>query len=268
MDLSCFKFPTLERPLIIIILAFKANGVSSYRDAVNIIGLSQSKWPSSSIYVLTDSVSSYQEALCNRTGPVASQGHVHIHACGSGPELLKTLKMLVETTVVPHSNLLFVISSHGYSERLPSRTCLELNGRSEYLLVGSTKVFDFELFKALYEPMHVSVRSLCLVDTCHSGTLLDLEYLSSDGKNFTRSHTVLKKRPLSVCISACSDSELSGEDISKFGGWGGKLICQFLDAVHCSPTYSIGVLAFFQRVARTFAAQTSQRSHPVISYNE
>jgi hypothetical protein len=144
-----------------------------------------------------------------------------------------------------------------------------LNGRSECVLLRGVPIYDHELFTALYEHMSLETRSLCLIDTCHSGTMLDLEYLSSDGgKQFSRSLTPLIRRPLSVCISACDDSEFAGEDISTYGGWGGKLVCRYLDYVSAQRVPGpLDIPAFHASVYRAFTHQRSQRSRPILSYN-
>jgi hypothetical protein len=97
--------------------------------------------------------------------------------------------------------------------------------------------------------------------------MLDLEYLSTDGKKFIRSKTELKSRPRSVCISACADDELAGEDVSDYAGWGGKLTCQFVDYLDRSNNGIIDISKFYHQVRSTFDSQRLQKSHPIISYN-
>jgi hypothetical protein len=48
---------------------------------------------------------------------------------------------------------------------LPARRAAELNGRSEYVMIGGERVMDYELFDALYTDMPSDVPSLCLVVT-------------------------------------------------------------------------------------------------------
>jgi hypothetical protein len=184
-------------------------------------------------------------------------------ALQTSKDLLEQLQVYV-STIAPRSCLLFTMSSHGYSTVVPARSGVELNGRSEYVTVGHDRVFDTQLFQALYGTMRQDTISLCLVDTCHSGTMLDLEYISTDGTRFVRSGTPLTSRPLSVCISACNDDEQAGEDVSDFGGWGGKLTCAFLDQMKTS-TFSIAV--FYRKILVDFTTQRYQASHPILSIN-
>jgi hypothetical protein len=133
-------------------------------------------------------------------------------------------------------------------------------------MVGGQVTFDHELFDALYSRMRTEVVSLCLIDTCHSGTMLDLEYISTDGIKFVRSAKPQVIRPFSVSISACSDFELAGEDISVYAGWGGKLMCQFMDYLNVKES-GIHILSFYSQVRKVFMHQAMQASHPIISYN-
>jgi hypothetical protein len=259
MDIKSLLFPTSHN-LTVLCIALSANGTSSYRDAVSVVSLTHTKWDVQHTCILTDNISMIDI-------PEKNVDIIHVQ---SPKSLLYQIRNFVTLYVRENDNVLFTLSSHGYSTNQVSalRKGKELNNRSEYILVQGHPVMDYELFSALYDHMPSSVCNLCLVDTCHSGTMLDMEYISNDGgNNFHRSRTPLKKRPLSICISACNDDELAGEDISTFGGWGGKLICQFLDYIHHQKEYSFNVLNFFKIVHHTFVSQKYQHSHPVISFN-
>ena len=47
-------------------------------------------------------------------------------------------------------------------------------------------VLDNDIRDSFYKNMNDDCMSLCLIDTCHSGTMLDLPYYSYDGINFKR----------------------------------------------------------------------------------
>lgn len=242
-------FPKNKSDLLVINVALEANGTSSYRDALAISELTKSKWGARNI-IITDAPGMFK---C----PVL--------VTKSKKEFVSALKNSISTC--KEQCVLFTLSSHGYSTVIPDRVKNELNGRSEFIKVGADRVLDYELFEAFYGCMGNNVQSLCLIDTCHSGTMLDLEYLSTDGEKFIRSKTELKSRPHSVCISACSDHELAGEDVSDYAGWGGKLTCQFVDFLNQSGSF-IDIKKFYRQVHRAFTSQRVQRSHPIISYND
>jgi hypothetical protein len=254
--IKSFQFPQ-SKLVYTLIVCLSANGSSSYRDASAVARLMRLQF-ASNVRILSDFAYNFD-----------LPDGVDVHILVDKADCLQQIENYVDG--LPHAaDLLFVISAHGYSSRATtSRMAYELNGRSEYVRLHTQPVYDYELFKALYQKMAPDTRSFCLVDTCHSGTMLDLEYLSRDGGLlFTRSRTPLLRRPISVCISACDDNELAGEDISQFAGWGGKLICQFLD--YASSRASIGPLhipKFHQHVFATFCRQVAQGSRPVLSYN-
>jgi hypothetical protein len=257
MNIRSFIFPLQQ--VHTLILCLPANGDSSYRDSENMARLMTKRFKSH-ITILTDKPQRFSRLLSD---------NVHIYGIYSKKECIYSIDQTVRQ-LTPGSNLLFLVSAHGYS--VPATGIhrdRELNGRTECLHIRNTVLYDYELFDALYNSMSIDTKSLCLIDTCHSGTMLDLEYLSVDGgKVFNRSRQPLIRRPKSVCISACSDSELAGEDISNFGGWGGKLACQYFDFVCKKSATSFNVYEFFTLVYRRFSQQSMQKSRPVISYNE
>jgi hypothetical protein len=245
-----------NKSLVVLAIALRANGSSSYRDASAIARLTSSIW-GATVTILTD-VPSLLLNVPEKTKII----HV-----------IDKKKMLSSIAGISRSlrkgtDLLFSMSSHGWSTVVAHRKLLEMNGRSEFVKVGNEMVMDYELFDSLYNEMQEDIVSLCLIDTCHSGTMLDLEFISNDGIYFTRSKTPLRSRPLSVCISACSDNETAGEDVSTYAGWGGKLTCQFLDYANLlKPSTCIKVLDFYKMISKTFSLQSQQKSHPLISYN-
>lgn len=263
MNIRSFSFPTQNaKNVCVLCIALAANGSSSYRDAISIVTLARQKWIAQQMCIITDNPARFPPML---TG-------VSIIHVSSAIDVLHNIEEFVKKNNMStaDNNLLFTLSAHGYSMcATPARKAKEMNRRSEYIQVNQQKIYDYQLFSALYKHMHSGVYSLCLIDTCHAGTMLDMEYLSRNGGlSFQRSKTILKQRPFSVCISVCNDNETAGEDISAFGGWGGKLICWFLDHVHTNGPFSFHVLTFFSKIYNIYTTQKTQRTHPVISYNE
>jgi hypothetical protein len=260
-EVKSFLFPSSTTSTIhTLILCLSANGDSSYRDAESMARLMTDRFQSQ-VTILSDSPN-------RRFRSVEELHSVRIHIVRRKEDCIKHIRDVV-SSLPEHSDLLFLVSGHGYSVSATGvHKQQELNGRSECLHVGRTILYDYELFEALYTQMRMDTKSLCLVDTCHSGTMLDLEYISFDGGlTVRRSFQRLCLRPFSVCISACADSEVAGEDISDYNGWGGKLVCRYLDYVNNIQTGSFSVYDFFTDTFRSFQGQSSQRSRPVLSFN-
>jgi hypothetical protein len=228
------QFPTPLKPVTVIIVALQANGESSYRDAKHLMAQTRLAWPGSQSFVFSDRAGDDGKHISNKV------------------DLLREISKLVRKTSAT-SDILFCLSAHGYA-----------HSNKQFVRIGVDRVFDHELHDALYDPMHVSCLSLCLVDTCHSGSLMNLPFCSTDGVHFLKDQNSPENvKPQSFCISACSDSELAGEDISDTYGWGGKLMCQFLDYLTVHPTFHI--YQFYENVQFVFSKQSQQKSHPVLS---
>jgi len=214
MDIRSFRFPSHKDTVHVLILCLAANGDSSYRDADSMARIMVERFRAH-VTILSDHPRRPFKTVSDL---------IRVHIVKNKDDCVHTIREVVG--LLPEmSNLLFFISAHGYSQpAIGIHRDRELNGRSEYLKLGGMNLYDYELFSALYDNMRSDTRSLCLVDTCHSGTMLDLEYVSTDGgKTFKRSRQVLTNRPWSVCISACGDAESTGEDVSSYGGWGGQV---------------------------------------------
>jgi hypothetical protein len=229
-------FPS--RPTALICVSLQANGESSYRDANNLARLGDQRFEGAHIYQITD---------CPQHVTLGNVIEVH-----TSKKLLSELQGIVATTS-PERDILMVISAHGYTD-----------GKQQCVHVNGTRATDVELREAFYAGMDDSCTSLVLIDTCHSGTMFDLPFLSLDGGH-TGHHMEANEasRPNSWCIAACADNELAGEDVSDYGGWGGKLVCHTLD--YLTVHSDVHIIDFYQSVYGKFSHQGIQRSHPTLS---
>jgi hypothetical protein len=226
----------------VLCVALRANGDSSYRDARALRRAAREKWGVESV---TLSDSAFEGATC-----VVSKA-----------QLLQRIRTVRDAAKC----LLFVVSAHGYSEATPLAARCEIDARSEYLRLHSAKIYDFELRAALLENAPSNFMCVALVDTCHSGTMLDLDYISFDGVRAQRS-LAAQCNAKALCVSACRDAEQAGEDISDYAGWGGKLVAFFLDYL-MQRGNRFAPLAFYRAALAVFSAQAQQRSHPVFSFS-
>lgn len=260
-EIKSFMFPSSATSSVhTLIVCLHANGDSSYRDAESMARLMNDRFQSH-VTIVSDCPNRRFLSVEGRPG-------VQVYQIQDKIDCIIRIQAVV-AALAENTDLLFLVSGHGYS--VPATGVhknAELNGRSECLHIGRTILYDYELFETLYKHMRLDTRSFCLIDTCHSGTMLDLEYLSLDGGLTTqRSRQRLCRRPFSVCISACADSEVAGEDVSDFGGWGGKLVSAYLDFVNRSPPGPFSIYVFFTTIFRRFQSQSTQRSRPILSYN-
>lgn len=236
-------FPNRKKVLVIAI-SLIANGDSSYRDALNICKITRYKWNADTI-IFTDSYIINKNIVDN----------VNSILIKNRKDFFFNLEEYVKKYSKTH-DILFTISAHGYKK-------YNIDHYDEYIRINRYIILDYEIRNSFYKNMDNSCLSLSLVDTCHSGTMLDLPFMSTDGINFTHVEKKLIIKPKSFCISACNDNELAGEDISYYGGFGGKLICQFLDYLHTRNIFEI--LGFYLHVREIFINQKYQKSHPIYS---
>ncbi|KAH9603166.1 hypothetical protein KSS87_018612 [Heliosperma pusillum] len=117
----------------------------------------------------------------------------------------------------PGDSLVFYFSGHGL--RQPDFDDDEIDGFDETLCPVDFKtkgmIFDNDLNDMIVKPLIKGVTLHAIIDACHSGTILDLEYLYS-----LKERKWLDNRPPSgvqkctsggraVCFSACRDDEMA-----------------------------------------------------------
>lgn len=141
--------------------------------------------------------------------------------------ILNQIKEFVKD-VGPNEKLLFQYSGHGYFTR--DHTSDEKDGRDETICPldyeKSGDISDDQIYDALIKPLPEGCKLFCLMDCCHSGTILDLKY------SFNLSQYVVRKRRKKIkkkrwtksidpryqetkcqviCISGCRDNQTSAD---------------------------------------------------------
>ncbi|XP_071691618.1 metacaspase-3-like [Rutidosis leptorrhynchoides] len=114
----------------------------------------------------------------------------------------------------------------------------------------SGKILDDEVNSVLVAPLPHGVILHSIIDTCYSGTVLDLPYLCridrrgfykweeenpSDVSSFTRGGKA-------ICISACDDNQYSADTSAFTGSAIGALTYSFVQAVQSAPKLTYGDL--------------------------
>ncbi|CAD6203882.1 unnamed protein product [Miscanthus lutarioriparius] len=169
--------------------------------------------------------------------------------------LLRAMRWLVEGSRSGDS-LVFHFSGHGV-QKLDMNDD-EVDGYNEALcpmdFERSGKILDDDINEIIVRPLGKGVKLHAIVDTCHSGTILDLPYLcrmSRTGywqwENHSRPSGILTKRPnggLAISISGCSDDQKSA-DASGFSDESssiGAMTDSFIKAVEAEPGTTYGRL--------------------------
>ena len=172
------------------------------------------------------------------------------------------LKQVV-ALIPPKSDVLVHISGHGYQRRDASHD--EMDGFDEYVRTGNGILLDDdlrELFLVALRPK--GVRFVGLVDTCHSGTMFDLDYtLTQSGWKVDTRRELLPMDAIS--IGACTDRQLDQCDVGNVG-FGGSLTVHMIDTGMVKPLFD---RAQVKRVHRRLGAILGKLGQsPVLQSNE
>jgi len=123
--------------------------------------------------------------------------------------------------------IVILISGHGFSVRDTNND--EIDGRDEAINVGR-RISDDEFYNKIVKKCESSCDLILLTDTCHSGTMFDLNFCYKGNgkwvKSTKRNETSSSKI---ISLSACNDSQLSMCDIGDDTGFGGSLTTAVLN---------------------------------------
>lgn len=170
------------------------------------------------------------------------------------------------------SGILFVvISGHGYQIRDVSGD--EIDGYDEHIRIRGIPILDDALRECFIDNLPTTMSFVGVTDTCHSGTMFDLDY-SWNGRNWTRARKCAIKRLkdeeniTAVSIAACRDSQLENCDVGETVGFGGALCVHLIESkmlghlLACDKSNAIRVYDCLMKIFRLL------RQEPVIQINQ
>lgn len=227
----------------IIIVVNSLNLYSSICDAVNLVHLFRDIFVCKNIFILSNDKNT-SDTIENKIKLLNFQHEIiYIVSHNLLYELEQTIKKI-------NNNFLFCLSSHGYA--LADKNYINWNGK---------KVTDEQFHDVLSLNMKKSLYCLSLIDTCQSGTMLNLNYQTKDLINYKPEN--LSNSSLNiVCIGAVDDNEYDQDDISDFG-YGGGLTSAFIDFMK-SNNETKTIKTFFLYYKNRVSALGH---HPVLSLN-
>lgn len=142
--------------------------------------------------------------------------------------ILKGIKWLVKKSDEGCGSLWFQYSGHGHYFR--DQNGDEKDGYDECLVTSDNYgLADDELRSELINRIRADCKLFCLVDACHSGTMMDLEYkynqntrkMVHENKHSTKSNV--------WALSGCRDDQESADAEFRRNVWAGALTKNFLD---------------------------------------
>lgn len=144
--------------------------------------------------------------------------HVINGLCKQTTDIIKRMKK--------NDKLFVMISGHGY--QMVDKSGDERDGRDEYIRTIDGILLDDDLNKVFTQRIDIEV--IIIVDTCHSGSMFDLDYIW-DGSGWIEESFQRNKsfRSGIISLGSCKDNQLSACDVSRGVGYGGILIINMLD---------------------------------------
>ena len=120
--------------------------------------------------------------------------------------------------------IIVYISGHG--GQVADKSGDEKDGLDEYIPLNNNKILtDDQLTKLLINQQHTVI---CIVDTCHSGSMVDLNY-QYDGDEFYKNRENLIPESKAFYFGACRDEQLAYTDIGHKIGYSGAFTIQIIE---------------------------------------
>jgi len=140
----------------------------------------------------------------------------------------KTAFTTFTNNVLANDYVIILISGHGY--QTTSKTSEETDRLDEYIAYNGGTILDNEINTLLVSKLGKTKRSVCLGDTCHSGTLFDIGITNITNNGSSNVYS----------LSACLDNQLDSCDIGYNAGFGGALTVHLLDIENSIKSLLLG----------------------------
>jgi len=142
--------------------------------------------------------------------------------------IIDAFKWLVQKSDEGYGSLWFQYSGHGYYFR--DRDGDEKDRYDECLVTSDNyAVMDDEIRNLLVNRLRSDCKLFCLMDCCHSGTILDLEYKYRPSTNSMAVENKFKTKANVWALSGCKDYQESADAEFSRNEWAGALTKNFLD---------------------------------------
>ena len=143
--------------------------------------------------------------------------------------ILKSIDWLVKKADEGFGSLWFQYSGHGYYFK--DQNGDELDGMDECIVTcDNYAILDDEFRANLVNKLRGDARLFCIMDCCHSGTMLDLRYkYKKDGNRMVMDNNV-KPTCNIIALSGCRDDQESADALFE-EGWAGALTKCLLDTL-------------------------------------
>jgi len=139
------------------------------------------------------------------------------------------LKKQIESVMknIKYDEILFVhISGHG--NQINDGSMDEIDGKDEFVSTGYQIIRDDDFHKMFV--LDTPNPFIGIADTCHSGTMFDLNYSWVNGQWIkVRKSIDIKRHKKGMSISACKDNQSALCDVGEICGYGGALTIALIE---------------------------------------
>jgi hypothetical protein len=142
-------------------------------------------------------------------------------------------------TSKPGDTLFFGYSGHGFY--IPDKNGDERDKRDEVVVCSDMNYITDDEFKLIIDQnLKQNTKLFCVIDACHSGSLLDLKYQWLDSSNMDKLTINNKQNETKgqvILISGCMDSQTSVDAYIQ-NGYRGAMLWSFLQVFNKNPNIS------------------------------
>jgi hypothetical protein len=216
-------------------------GGSCIRDILNVSKYLRKNYKKSKIYILSNNITN------KRIKNKFPSNCIFLKIINFEVQMLKIIKSIKK------GKLFVMITGHGYQKK-EKNTYTELDSKDEYIFIRKDKyILDDKLRKLIVDSNKLKI--ICLIDTCHSATMLDL-----------KNDWVGYGLPRIISISACMDNETETCDVTKTYGYGGALTLHLLENDHLKDLINMdwnGIDILNKNIKRILL---KYNQHPLMQY--
>ena len=160
---------------------------------------------------------------------------------GIKPTKENFIKLFVEFLQSGTDDDLLFVHFSGHGSNLKDKNNDELDGRDECIITCEMNyILDDELKNIIDENLKPTCKLVCLIDCCHSGTMLDLKYNYLDSNNYdnySENSKVSECQGNVIMISGCMDTQTSAEALIENKSQG-AMTWSFIDSINKTPDCS------------------------------
>ena len=124
-----------------------------------------------------------------------------------------------------NSTLIIFISGHGY--QMIDKSGDEIDNLDEYVRVNNGILLDDQIKLEIIDKIDNTIEVIAICDTCHSGSMFDLDYKWSNNQWIRDTNRKLLNKNV-ISIGACQDNQMENCDIGNIG-YGGALTVHLID---------------------------------------